>query len=177
MQSAGRGTAGAARAAALVAVLAVAGLPMAASAQSVRQVGNFRDWTAYSAAEGTGHICFAVAKATEVTPQPDGYTQAYLYLSSRPAENVSNELNLLAGFNLNPDQPATLSVAGQNFNLFARDDSAWLQDSSQTANLAGMIRAGTTVVIDVTSDKGIKVEETFSLAGATAASRAISGGC
>lgn len=78
---------------------------------------------------------------------------------------------------MDPDQPATLSVAGQNFNLFARDDSAWLQDSSQTANLAGMIRAGTTVVIDVTSDKGIKVEETFSLAGATAASRAISGGC
>ncbi|HVW93917.1 MAG TPA: invasion associated locus B family protein [Devosia sp.] len=159
-------------------ILPAAGLALAlaagpADAQSVRQIGSFRDWSAYSAAEGTGHICFAMAKAAEVTPQPDGYTQAYLYLTRRPAENVSNELNLVAGFALDPDQPATLSVAGQTFNLFARDDAAWLQDTSQNDSLAGDMRAGTTAVIDVTSDKGIKVEETFSLAGATAASRAI----
>ena len=151
--------------------------PAVAEAQSVRQIGSFRDWSAYSAAEGTGHICFAVAKAAEVTPQPDGYTQAYLYLTRRPAENVSNELNLVAGFPLDPDQPATLNVAGQLFNLFARDDSAWLQDTSQTETLAGVMRAGTTAVIDVTTDQGVKVEETFSLAGATAASRALTAGC
>jgi hypothetical protein len=39
------------------------------------------------------------------------------------------------------------------------------------------MRAGTTVVIAATSDKGIKITETFSLAGATAASKAIDTGC
>jgi len=39
------------------------------------------------------------------------------------------------------------------------------------------MRAGTTAVIDMTSDKGIKVKETFSLSGATAASKAIGTAC
>ena len=42
---------------------------------------------------------------------------------------------------------------------------------------AGVIRAGSTLTIEGTSDKGIKVVETFSLAGATAASKAIDGEC
>ena len=39
------------------------------------------------------------------------------------------------------------------------------------------MRAGTTLVIQGTTDKGILVTETFSLCGATAASRAIDSGC
>jgi hypothetical protein len=148
-----------------------------ASAQSVKSLGDFRDWSAYSAAEGAGSVCFAVAKPTDVTPSPDGYTQAYLYLTHRPAENVNNELNLVAGFTFAPDTPATLSVGGQSFNLFTQNDAAWLADPTQSDTLAGVMRAGTTVVIEGSTDKGIKVSETFSLAGATAATKAISGNC
>jgi hypothetical protein len=158
----------------VLAALACAG---PAAAQSVKQLGSFRDWSAYSAASGNGQICFAVAQPASVDPSPDGYTQAYLYLTHRPAENINYELNLIAGFTLAADQPATLSVAGQTYPLLVKDDAAWLEDPAQGDNLAGVMRAGTTVVIDVTSDKGIKVEETFSLAGATAASRAISSSC
>ncbi|MDR3475564.1 MAG: invasion associated locus B family protein [Devosia sp.] len=157
--------------------LAVVALAGAAFGQSVKQIGTYRDWSVYSAAEGTGQICFAVSKPTQVVPSPDGYTQAYLYLTHRPAEKVTNELNLVAGFTFASDQPATLSVAGQTFPLFAQADAAWLEDPTQNDNLAGQMRAGTTAVIDATSDKGIKIEETFSLAGATAASKAIDSGC
>jgi len=143
----------------------------------VKQIGVYRDWTVYSANSGNGTTCFAMSKPSEVAPSPDGYTQAYLYLSSRPADSVSNEINLVAGFTMAADQPASLSVAGQTFPLFVKDDAAWLEDPTQNDNLAGQMRAGTTAVIDVTSDKGIKIEETFSLAGATAASKAVSSGC
>jgi hypothetical protein len=148
-----------------------------ALAQSVKQIGTFHDWSAYSAASGSGQICFAVAKPTDVTPSPDGYTQGYLYLTHRPAEQVNNELNLVAGFTLAADQPITLTIAGQTFPLFAQSDAAWLDDPGKSDSLAGVMRAGTNAVIDATSDKGIKVRETFSLAGATAASKAIDGGC
>lgn len=160
---------------AALALMAVAG--GTAFGQSVKQLGTYRDWSAYSAAEGNGQICFAVAKPSEVVPQPDGYTQAYLYMTNRPAENVANELNLVAGFTFAADQPVTLTVAGQTFPLFAQADAAWLEDPAQGDSLAGQMRAGTTAVIDGTSDKGIKIQETFSLAGATAASKAISTGC
>ena len=160
---------------ALLCLCAVVASP--ASAQSVQQLGTFKDWSAYSASEGAGAICFAMSKATAVTPQPDDYTQGYLYLTHRPAENVANEINVVAGFTFATDQPATLSVDGKSFDLFTQKDAAWLLDTKQNDSLAGALRAGTGVVVQGTSDKGINVSETFSLTGATAASHAIDTGC
>ena len=160
------------------AFVAAALLSGAALAQSVKQLGGTsHDWSAYSASDSNGAICFAVSKPTEVSPSPEGYTQAYLYLTHRPAEHVTNEVNLVAGFMLATDQPATLTIAGQDFPLFTQNDAAWLVDPTQSDSLAGAMRAGTSVVIAATSDKGIKITETFSLAGATAASKAIDTGC
>lgn len=147
-----------------------------AAAQSVQALGEFRDWAAYSAAEGAGQVCFAMSRPTDVSPAVDGYTQAYLYLTNRPGEGVANEINLVAGFNFAPDQLATLSIGGDSFDLFTQQDAAWLLDATQNDNLAGALRAGSTVVVEGTTDKGILVKQTYSLSGATAASRAI-GGC
>jgi hypothetical protein len=156
-----------------IAALAVPMLASAAHAQAVKLLGEFRDWTAYSATESTGPVCFALSKPTEVTPAPDEFTQAWLYLTNRPSESVRNELNLVAGFMFAPDTPATATVSGQTFDLFTEKDAAWLADPSRNEDLAGALRAGSSVVIEGTSDKGIRITETFSLSGATAASRAI----
>jgi hypothetical protein len=152
-------------------------VPAAASAQQVRLLGDFRDWSAYSALDGIGNICFALSKPLEVTPQPDGFTAAYLYLTHRPAEAITNEFNVVAGFAFAPDTPATLTVSGETFDLFTEADAAWLLDPSRADGLASAMRAGTSLVLEGTSDKGIKIRETFSLSGATAASRAIDGEC
>lgn len=164
-------------------ILSVAGLIgfcLAASparAQQVELLGDFRDWSAYAGNDGTGLVCFALTKPTKVAPTPDGYSQAYLYLTNRPGENVRAEVNLVAGFTFAPDTPATLTVAGTAFSLFTQNDAAWLKDPAQAQSLAGIIRAGSTLVVEATSDKGIKIQETFSLAGATAASNAIDSKC
>lgn len=161
-----------------LAAVATALVPMLASpalAQSVKLLGEYRDWTAYSATESTGPVCFALSKPTGVEPSPDGYTEAWLYLTNRPSESVRNELNVVAGFTFAPDTTATATISGQSFELFTDKDAAWLLDPNQNDNLAGALRAGSTVVIEGTSDKGIRITETFSLSGATAASRAIEG--
>ena len=164
------------RFAAAFAFLTAISIAGSAAAQSVQVIGTFKDWAAYSASEGAGAVCFAMSKPSTVDPSPDGYTQAYLYLTHRPSENVSNELNLVAGFEFAPEQPATLTVGGKSFDLFTQKDAAWLLDATQNDNLAGALRAGSTVVVEGTTDKGLLVTETFSLSGATAASKAI-GGC
>lgn len=158
-----------------VALLGALMLPSTASAQSVQIIDEYRDWAAYSTSDGTGPLCFAMSKAKSVEPVPDGYTQAYLYLTHRASRNITNEINLVAGFEFAPDQPATLTVGGQDFELFTQQDAAWLRDTSKSDTLAGAIRAGSTLTITGTTSRGIRVEETFSLSGATAASRAISG--
>lgn len=148
-----------------------------AAAQSVRLIGDFRDWSAYATSEAAGALCFALSKPQDINPIPDGYTEAYLYLTNRPAEGVRNEFNLVAGYVFAPDSPAVLTVSGQTFDLFTENDAAWLLDPAQSENLAAAMRAGSSLVVEGTSDKGIRIAQTFSLAGATAASRAIEGDC
>ncbi|WP_423065767.1 hypothetical protein [Devosia sp. CN2-171] len=161
------------RAIAAAVALALPLLAGQAFAQSVKLLGEFRDWTAYSATESTGPVCFALSKPTEVSPSPDDFTEAWLYLTNRPSESVRNELNLVAGFTFAPDTAATATISGEVFQLFTDRDAAWLLDPGQNENLAGALRAGSTVIVEGTSDKGIRITETFSLSGATAASRAI----
>lgn len=160
------------RASAAIVLLSLA-FGSSALAQSVRLIGDFRDWSAYSASEGAGPVCFALSKPTGTTPQPDGFTEGYLYLTNRPAEGVRAEFNVVAGFPFAPDQPAAVSIGGQSFELFTENDAAWLLDPSRSESLASAIRAGSTLTIEGTSDRGIRVTQVYSLSGATAASRAI----
>jgi len=148
-----------------------------AAAQAVKLIGEFRNWATYSATESTGPVCFAMTKSSEIDPVPDGFTEAYLYLTHRPTESVRNELNIVAGYVFAPDTQATANVGGQSFALFTEKDAAWLAEPAQNENLAGAIRAGSSLVLEGTSEKGIKVTTTFSLSGATAASRAVEGNC
>jgi len=148
-----------------------------AQAQSVRLLGDFRDWSAYATSDSAGRVCFAITRPKQTDPVPDGLTDSYLYITHRPAESVRNEINLVAGYVFSTDSTATGSVGGREFQMFTSGDAAWLENPSESADVTGSIRAGTTLVIEGTSDKGIKVRQTFSLSGATAASRAIDSEC
>lgn len=159
---------------ALAATLALTG---AASAQQVRLLGEHRAWTSYAASEASGSVCFAMTKPESVTPSPDGYTQAYIYITNRPGESVADEFNLVAGFSFQPDSVATVSVDGRAFNLFTQNDAAWLDDASQSDALASAIRAGSSMTVEGTTAGGIKVTQAYSLSGATAAQQSIDSGC
>ncbi|MGV8853485.1 MAG: invasion associated locus B family protein [Devosia sp.] len=152
-------------------------LTSAASAQQVRLLGEHRAWSSYGATDTAGAVCFAMTKPESVTPAPDGYTQAYIYITNRPSENVVTEFNLVAGFTFQPDSKATINVGGQVFNLFTQNDAAWLDDASQASALASAIRAGSSMVVEGTSAAGIKVTESYSLSGATAAQQSIGSSC
>ncbi len=118
-----------------------------------------------------------MTKPDSVTPTPDGYTQAYLYITNRPGENIVREFNLVAGFTFQPDSLATVSVGGQSFNLFTQNDAAWLDNSTQADALASAIRAGSSLTVTGTTAAGIKVTQNYSLSGATAAQQAIGTTC
>jgi len=149
----------------------------AANAQQVRLLDESRAWSSYGATDAAGAVCFAMTKPESVTPTPDGYTQAYIYITNRPAENVASEFNLVAGFTFQPDSVATVTVGGQTFNLFTQNDAAWLDDVEQSAALATAIRAGSSMVVEGTTAAGIKVTQNYSLSGATAAQQSISSEC
>ena len=148
-----------------------------AQAQSARVLGDFRDWSSYAADDGSGTVCFAMTKPKTTEPTPDGYGQAYLYITNRPGEDVVNEFNVVAGYTFQTGSTATASVGGQEFALFTQNDAAWLDDSAQAANLAAAIRAGSSISITGTSATGSRIVQSYSLSGATAAQQAIGAEC
>jgi hypothetical protein len=160
----------------LALVLSLAALG-AAQAQSARVLGDFRDWSSYAADDGGGTVCFAMTKPKTTEPTPEGYADAYLYITNRPGEDVANEFNVVAGYTFQSGSMAVASVGGQDFALFTQNDAAWLDDSAQASNLAAAIRAGSTVVVTGTSASGTEIVQTFSLSGATAAQQAIGAEC
>ena len=165
------------KSAAALALLASLILTATASAQQVRLLGEHRAWSSYAANDATGPVCFAMTKPESVAPTPDGYSQAYLYITNRPAENVTTEFNLVAGFAFQPDSKATIDVSGQVFNLFTQNDAAWLDDAGQAVELASAMRAGSSMTVEGTTAAGIKVTQNYSLSGATAAQQSIGSGC
>jgi len=160
-------------------VVVAAGLAVfsPAQAQSVRLLGDYSDWSAYATSEGASKLCFVLSKPKDVRPTPDGYDEGYLYLTHRPGENIKNEFNFVAGYSFAPETPAVVKIGGNAYDLFVEADAAWLDNPAEADTVAGQMRAGSTLVIEATTDQGVAVAQTFSLSGVTAASRAIDSEC
>lgn len=145
--------------------------------QSVRLLGDHNSWSAYATSDSAGKICFVMAQPEATKPKPEGFTEAYLYLTHRPSEGVKNEFNLVAGYTFEPDSKATLRIGSSSYELFTNADAAWLEDVSLAQTVASAMRAGSSMSVEGTTDRGIKVTQTFSLSGVTAASREIDAEC
>ncbi len=163
--------------AAIVAGSLLIGSVGAGLAQSVRVLGDFRDWSAYSANDGSGVICFATSLPKSVEPTPEGYEEARIYVTIRPAQGIQNEFNLIAGYEFAPDSMAMARIGSKEYVLFTQLDSAWLEDEGEAESFAAHLRSGATLRIEGTSSLGVKIVQTFSLSGATAASRSINSAC
>lgn len=161
----------------LLAFAAITASVLPAQAQSARVLGDFRDWSSYAADDGMGTICFAMTRPKSTQPQPAGYGDAYIYVTTRPAEDVVNEFNVVAGYTFQTGSKAIVSIGGQNFNLFTQGDAAWLDDASQAANLASAIRAGSTITVQGIAADGTSIVQSYSLSGATAAQQAVGAEC
>ncbi|MBN15445.1 MAG: hypothetical protein CMJ15_09540 [Pelagibacterium sp.] len=145
--------------------------------QSVRILGEHNAWTAYATAESAGQICFVLSRPTSTEPIPAGFTEAYFYITHRPAQGIRSEINLVSGYQFAPESSATLTAGSQDFELFTEGDAAWMADPSQSANAVQAIRAGSTMSVTGTSADGQSIRQTFSLSGATAAGRSMDEAC
>lgn len=162
---------------AVIAMIAAGFAALPAAAQSVRVLGEHNAWSAYATTESEGQICFVLSRPTTTEPVPQGGDEAYFYITHRPAQGIRNEINLVAGYEFAPESVATLSVGGQSFDLFTQGDAAWLADPSRAGAAVGVIRAGSSMVIEGTALSGETVTQTFSLSGATAATGDIDKAC
>jgi hypothetical protein len=130
-------------------------------------LGQYGDWGAYMASPGGKKICFAIAKpsSSETNPPNRPRNPPYMFISSRPAEKVNNEVSIIIGYSFKPNSEATLDIGSASFALYTQQDGAWIKNAADEGHMVDAMRAGQSAVVKGASAKGTHTTDTFSLRG------------
>jgi hypothetical protein len=139
----------------------------AAGGAQPKLLGQYGIWGAYTASPGGKKVCFALAKptASETNPPNRPRNPVYMFISTRPADKVTNEVSLVVGYPFKAGTEATAQVGGTSFPLYTQQDGAWIKDATEEAKMVGAMRGGESAVIKGVSAKGTQSTDTFSLKG------------
>ncbi len=155
--------------AALWSALLFAGLAGAAPAPADQPtlLGQYGDWSAYTASPGGKKVCFALAKPKSSQTNPAGRPRdpAYLFISSRPAENVRNEVSVIIGYPFKESTEATAEVGTAKFAMYTQKDGAWIKNMTEEVRMLDAMRKGSDLTVKGTSARGTSSTDQFSLKG------------
>jgi invasion protein IalB len=164
----------------VVAVAVVAGT--AAMAESAKQapkkkpaagsvqptlLGQYGDWGAYTAAPDTGKVCFAIAKpkSSSTVPANRPRDSAYLFISTRPADKVRNEVSVIIGYQFQANTEATAEIGSTRFPMYTERDGAWIRSLPEEARMIEAMRKGADLSVKGTSSRNTQSIDQFSLKG------------
>jgi invasion protein IalB len=144
--------------------------PAAAPAQApgggqATLVATFNDWSAYTAQTGRAKICYALSQPKARTPANLKDTPAYIFVSFRPAENVRNEVATVLGFSAKDGGDASMAIGSTSYALVTKAQNAWIKNPSEEAQAIATMSRGQTMTVSVTSARGNKTGDRYSLAG------------
>lgn len=134
-------------------------------------LGKYGDWEAYSGVTGGRKVCFALARpaSSQTNPKNRPRDPVFLFVSSRPAENVRNEVSFVIGYSFKPNSDASADVDGSKFTLMTQSDGAWLKNAADEARLVNAMREGSELVVKGASARGTQTTDKYSLKGLSAA--------
>lgn len=130
----------------------------------------FNDWGAYvNEAEGA-KTCFVISQPKSQRMEPSGRRRGpgFFFVSFRPSDSIAEEISVAYGYPLAAES-ARAVIGGDTFQLYAKDESAWIQNSADSPRLVNAMRAGSTMEVFGESSRGTKTVDTYSLSGVTAA--------
>jgi len=143
--------------------------PTAAGAGSAEPtlIGQYGTWGAYTATPNGKKVCFALAKPSSSKTNPPNRPRdpAYAFVSTRPAEKVTNEVSVMIGYALKPGSESTLEVGGASFAMYTQGDGLWIKNAAEEERMVEAMRKSADAVIKGVSAKGTETTDTFSLKG------------
>ena len=144
--------------------------PAATGAASDTQptlLGQYADWGAYTASPAGNKICFALAKPKSSKTEPVGRSRdpSYMFVSSRPAESVKNEVSVVVGYPFKTSSDATAQIGNAKFAMYTQNDGAWIKNINEEARMIDTMRKGGDLTVKGTSGRGTQSTDQYSLKG------------
>ena len=135
-------------------------------------------WSAYTATDQSGQICFIIGEPIQSKPAGANRDPIKFLIVHRKGMGSKNEVQTQIGYPYNTtDAKASASIDGQSYVMAARGSTAWLASSSDEPGFVTAFKAGNQLVVRGTSQRGTNTVDTYSLSGATAAMNAIDAAC
>jgi len=130
-------------------------------------IGQFGTWGAYTAAPNGKKVCFALAKPASSKTNPPNRPRdpAYAFVSTRPAEKVTNEVSIMIGYTLKPGSESTMEVGGASYAMYTQGDGLWIKNAAEEERMVDAMRKAGDAVVKSVSAKGTETTDTFSLKG------------
>ena len=130
-------------------------------------LGQYGEWGAYTASPGSKKLCFAIAKptSTETNPANRPRNPVFMFVSTRPADKVVNEVSIIIGYPFKPGTEASVAVGSTSYALYTQQDGAWVKNATEEAQMVEAMRAGQNAIVKGVSSKGTRSTDTFSLRG------------
>jgi hypothetical protein len=130
-------------------------------------IGQYGNWGAYTATPNGKKVCFALAKPSSSKTNPPNRPRdpAYAFVSTRPAEKVTNEVSIMIGYTLKPGSESTLEVGGGSYAMYTQGDGLWIKNAAEEERMVEAMRKAADVTVKGVSAKGTETTDTFSLKG------------
>jgi invasion protein IalB len=129
-------------------------------------LGQFGDWGAYTATNGGKKLCYALAKPSSSATEPNRPRDpAYVFISTRPSENVRNEVSIVIGYPFKPGSEASVDIGSAKYAMYTQADGAWIKNAAEEARMVDTMRKGSDMVVAGESGRGTKSTDRYALKG------------
>lgn len=136
------------------------------SAGKPEQLGSYGDWGAYAAQNSRDKTCYALGQPKDRAPKAKlKDTSAYVFISTRPAENIHNEVAINLGYATKDGSAAIADIDGDSYELITKGTNAWVKDQSREREFVGALRGGSKLIVKASSAKGTSTTDSYSLKG------------
>lgn len=137
---------------------------VALAESSSKAVAQYGDWSVYTST-GNPKVCYAISQPKTRLPEGLNRDPAYFFVSTRPSENVKEEVSITVGFPLKEGSDASVTVGNLKLDLYTQDKGVWVRNVADEAKLVSAMRAGRDLTLSTTSARGNENTDKYSLSG------------
>ncbi len=126
---------------------------------------SFGDWGAYATTASRGRICYALSQPKSRSPANLKDTPGYLFVATRPAEKVRNEISLIMNFDLKEGVDHQAVIGSNQFALVAKGKNLWVKNPAEEGRMVEAMKKASEMTIKGTSAKNNATADRYSLKG------------
>tara|TARA_R110002072_G_scaffold1083_47_gene8934 strand:- start:3346 stop:3846 length:501 start_codon:yes stop_codon:yes gene_type:complete len=161
----------------LIAIALITVFAASLAPASARQIAAYKDWSAHTEGKDKTKTCWIYSEPVKDEGNYRKRGRIYLLVTHRPGEKTFNQVQFTAGYTYKKGSAVQVTIGAKKFELFTNGDTAWARSTKDDADLVAAMRGGARMIVTGLSSRGTKTRDTYSLAGVSAAHRAIGKAC